>query len=303
MTDYDSPWKEALDEYFEPFMALFFPHAHAEIDWRHGYESLDKELQQIVREGEHRRRLADKLMKVWRHGGEEQWLLIEVQTSEEPDFARRMYVYNRRLFDRYHREVVSLAVLGDDNPAWRPEGFGYSRWGCQVVIRFPIVKLLDFEAQRDRLERSPNLLAMVVLAHLDTLRSRQAPGERLASKVALVKRLMDRGLSARTVRQLFRLIDWMMDLPEPLEDRFWEDITQYAEEKQMPFVTTPERIGMRKGLTQGIEVALEVKFGEEGLRLMPEVRQLHDEAKLEAVLKAIRTAASPDDLRRIWTAQ
>jgi hypothetical protein len=29
--DYDSPWKEALDRYFEPCMAFFFPHAHADI--------------------------------------------------------------------------------------------------------------------------------------------------------------------------------------------------------------------------------------------------------------------------------
>lgn len=30
-TDYDSPWKEALQRFFEPFMAFFFPTAHAGI--------------------------------------------------------------------------------------------------------------------------------------------------------------------------------------------------------------------------------------------------------------------------------
>jgi hypothetical protein len=48
VTDYDSPWKEALDRYFELFMAFFFPAAHADIDWKRGYEMLDKELQKIV---------------------------------------------------------------------------------------------------------------------------------------------------------------------------------------------------------------------------------------------------------------
>jgi hypothetical protein len=42
-TDYDSPWKEALDAYFEPFLALLFPEVHRPIDWSRGYESLDKE--------------------------------------------------------------------------------------------------------------------------------------------------------------------------------------------------------------------------------------------------------------------
>jgi hypothetical protein len=31
-TDYDSPWKEALDAYFEPFLALLFPEVHRRID-------------------------------------------------------------------------------------------------------------------------------------------------------------------------------------------------------------------------------------------------------------------------------
>jgi len=26
--DFDSPWKEAIDAYFRPFMALFFPAVH-----------------------------------------------------------------------------------------------------------------------------------------------------------------------------------------------------------------------------------------------------------------------------------
>ncbi len=34
----------------EDFFALFFPQAHVEIDWAHGYTFLDKELQQVVRD-------------------------------------------------------------------------------------------------------------------------------------------------------------------------------------------------------------------------------------------------------------
>jgi hypothetical protein len=46
--DYDSPWKLALEEYFEEFKALFFPTAHADIDWSRPVEFLDKELQQVA---------------------------------------------------------------------------------------------------------------------------------------------------------------------------------------------------------------------------------------------------------------
>jgi hypothetical protein len=147
--DYDSPWKEAIDRYFEPCPAFFFPEAHAEIDWGRGYEMLDKELQPIVRRAEHGRRYVDKLVKVWLKSGEEQWLLIhiEVQAWKEGDFPRRMFVYNHRIFDRYDREVISLAILIDDDPAWRPSRFEYGRWGFRTSMVFPIVKLLDLCAK------------------------------------------------------------------------------------------------------------------------------------------------------------
>jgi hypothetical protein len=80
-----------------------------------------------------------------------------------------------------------------------------------------------------------------------------------------------------------------------------KDTLQYEEEKRMPFMTTPERIGMEKGLLEGIEVSLDLKFGEEGLKLIPEIKELGDHEVLRAVLQAIKTAASPDDLRRVWT--
>ena len=52
MAEYDSPWKEALSEYFEPFMALLLPQHHAAIDWSRGCQALDQELRQILPAGE-----------------------------------------------------------------------------------------------------------------------------------------------------------------------------------------------------------------------------------------------------------
>ena len=69
----------------------------------------------------------------------------------------------------------------------------------------------------------------------------------------------------------------------------------------MPFITTPEWIGLRHGLIQGIEELLRFKFGEPGVQLMPEIRKITEIEKLEAVLHSIKTVASPEELRRIWT--
>ena len=48
MTDYDSPWKEVLEDYFPSFLAFFFPDVYNLVDWSRPYESLDTELKQVV---------------------------------------------------------------------------------------------------------------------------------------------------------------------------------------------------------------------------------------------------------------
>lgn len=48
-TEYDSPWKEILQLYFQDFLLFFFPQIHAEVDWTKEPVFLDKELQQVKR--------------------------------------------------------------------------------------------------------------------------------------------------------------------------------------------------------------------------------------------------------------
>lgn len=287
--DYDSPWKEALEQYFEAFLALFFSNAYAVIDWNRPPESLDKELQQIVREAEVGKRLADKLFKVWRLGGEEAWVLvhIEVQSQEESDFAERMYVYNYRCFDRYRKPVISLAVLGDENVAWRPSFYGYALGGCEVSLRFPVAKLLDYETEWQSLEESTNPFAVMVMAHLKTKATRGVLQERKQWKWSLVRRLFEGGYSREDIVRLFRLIDWMMVLPEELQREFQDELRRYQEESQMPLLSRMELDAKLETLREGVITILEVRFGEVApelievintLKDMPVLKQLHRQA-------------------------
>ena len=70
----------------------------------------------------------------------------------------------------------------------------------------------------------------------------------------------------------------------------------------MPFVSTPEWFGHRKGLQEGIRTSLDIKFGEAGLALMPEIERIDEPEQLQIVLRAIKDARTPDDLRKLWTA-
>jgi hypothetical protein len=197
--------------------------------------------------------------------------------------------------------MISLAILADDDPSWRPSQYEYSRWGFRTGTTFPIVKLLDYAPQSQALEVDSNPFATVVLAHLKTLETWRSPEKRQAWKVRLVKGLYQRGMDPEDVRQLFRFIDWIMELPKEQESLFWQEITTSQQEKRMPFITIAERVGMEKGLLRGIEVSPKLKFGAEGLELMPELRELQDHELLGKILDAIPAADGPDDLRRVWT--
>ena len=312
--DYDSPWKEALDFYFEECLALLFPAIHGLIDWTRGFEFLDKELQQVVRDAESGRRYVDKLVRVWLRDGSERWILIhiEVQGDEEPHFECRMYVYNFRLFDRYERPVISLAVLTDDNPQWRPGRYYSELGGCSVDFRFPIAKLSDLALRWSELEQSGNRMAVVVMASLKAKETTRDSQSRYQWKRAIVRGLYERGWSREDVLELFRLIDWMMSLPEDLARAFEMDLAEIEEETHMPYVTSIERLGMQRGLEQGlgqglaqgmrdtIKAVIEVRFGHISEAVAAEVAAISNPSVLRNARAAVMTAASVEDLRAIW---
>jgi hypothetical protein len=251
--DLDSPWKEALEQALPDFLALFFPEAHAGIDWSRGYRFRDKELQQVVRDAELGRRYADKLAEVYTLDGAETWVLvhIEIQGQADPGFAERMYVYHYRLFDRYRRDVVSLAVLTDAQGGFRPSGFERERWGCSLRFRFPMVKLLDWRDRAAALEADRNPFALVALAQLQAVAHRGPARKRV--KLRLIRFLYARDYTREQILAWFRVLDWMLGLPEDLDREFREELIAFEEETQMPYVTSVERIGIQKGLQQGLE--------------------------------------------------
>jgi hypothetical protein len=301
-TEYDSPWKEIIQLYFEDFMLFFFPQVHSQIDWSRGFEFLDQELQQVVRDAELGKRLVDKLVKIYRIGGEESWLLIhlEVQAQEKDNFPERMFVYNYRIFDRYKRPVASLAVLADSSSTWRPNQFGYELFGCTVDFKFPVVKLVDYQQRLSELEESRNPFATVVLAHLAAKETRNNRVERKAQKLALVRRLYEKEFSREQVLNLFAFLDWMLTLPFDLEAEFLVEVEELEEEQRMKYVTSFERNAFIEELLKSIPVCLRLKFGSVGQSLLSEIENIEDWRVLEAILEAIETTNTVSELREIY---
>lgn len=267
-----------------------------------------------MRDAELGKRLVDKLVKIYRTGGEETWVLVhvEVQSQEESNFAQRMYVYHYRIFDRYQRSIASLAVLGDERANWRPNQFSDELWGCEVKFRFPVIKLLDYKQRWQELEASRNPFATVVMAHLKAQETRNDARERFSSKLYLTRRLYEQGYEREDVINLFQFIDWIMSLPEELEQNFWREVTQLEEERRMPYISSVERIGIQKGIQQGIqqirqillesiELSLRQRFGDEGLEVLPEISEIEDVEQLRAILRGLlSTVNTLDELRQLY---
>jgi len=251
----DNGWKEAIEIYFKQFVSFFFPTIYDEVDFEKGYQFLDKELEKIVKTSMIGKRFADKLVKVFLKDGTEKWLLIhlEVQGYYDADFVKRMYTYNYRIFDRYDEEVISLAILTDDNQCYRPCRYEVSRWGFRHLFEFPTIKLIDYNNRVEELEASRNPFGIIVVAHLKTLATKKDYQIRLKWKESLAKALYHKGFSREDIMNLYRFIDWLMVLPKELDLKFQEDMKTFEEEMNVAYITTAERIGIEKGLEEGLQ--------------------------------------------------
>jgi len=300
--DYDGPWKRALERFFESFLELLFPEVHAEIDWSHRPEFLDRELQKLRPRGH--RRGVDKLARVWRLSGEPVRILVhaEVQVQRQAGFERRMFVYHYRLFDRHEQSVVSLAVLADPSPTWRPDGYTHELCGCRVKLWFPVAKLKDLEARWQELERSANPFATVVMAHLKTQATRGRPEERARWKLALSRGLLERRWKRDDILELYKFIDWLMALPDELQKEHEGKVAkQRAHEKEgaMEYLTVWEKRGMKKGKREqarhAVVRALELRFKKVPEQVKKTIKAIDDLARLdelhELAIKARSMAA------------
>lgn len=295
-TDYDNPWKSIIELYFRDFISFFFPWIEPEIDWSKEIKFLDKELQKVVRDAEILKRYADKLIEVHRLDGETSLVLchIEVQSQYETDFSSRMYSYNYRLRDRYNCSVASLAILGDETENWRPTGFQDALWRCSVNFEFPIVKLLDYESQWNKLAESRNPFAVMVMAHLKTKETHNNSPERKDWKFRLTTMLYDRGYELQDILELYNFLDWLMQLPKALEQQFQVELAQFEEARQMKYVTAIERMAEERAEER---FKLAEERAEERFRLAEERFRLEERQNL--ALKMLQEGSSFEFISRV----
>ncbi len=223
--DYDAIWKELFMGFFHEGMERFDPAFARRIDRSRKVRFLDKELRALLGRSPRPRQHVDLLAEVPLMGmGPETMLThVEVQRDKVAGFAQRMLFYYAALLQRFQRPVMSLAILADPDPKWRPSGLTSGIDGSGTRFEFPICKLLDF--MDAELESDPNPVNLVILAERLTRRRRKDPVARRDGKLRLFGRMAELLRSKRYRKEqwqvLTRVLDWSIPLPEAEEEIFW----------------------------------------------------------------------------------
>jgi len=317
MADDDSVWKEILDRFLEEFFQFFFPHVHRDIDWSRRPIFLDKELQAILRGIPRGRQYVDKLVQVRLRTGEKAWIFIhvEIEGRAGPGFTKRMQRYNLLISERYGEDVVSFALLTHAGVRHHLEPYDYQRWGFRKLFQFPAVKISSYRGQEERLKRSRNPFGLLTLAHLKRQEAGKDAARKFSVKTELVRLLHERGYKRGDIMHLFKFLDWLVRLPADLDERFEGWISDYERRKTVPYVTSIERIGekrgRKKGLMEAVEAILDARFGKNGVqlfsnfepkdsrslrRLLLDLLDAHD---LSDAAELVRKAASRRRRRRV----
>ncbi|THD17035.1 transposase, partial [Anoxybacillus ayderensis] len=131
--DHDRLFKELIQTFFEEFIVLFFPAMHEHIDFHH-LSFLSEELFTDVTAGEKYR--VDLLVET-KLKGEDGLVIVHIENQSyvQPSFPERMFIYFSRLFEKYRKPIVPIAVFSYDTIRDERSAF---------TLQFPFGHVLDF---------------------------------------------------------------------------------------------------------------------------------------------------------------
>jgi hypothetical protein len=140
---------------------------------------------------------------------------------------------------------------------------------------------------------------VVTATHILTQRTRKNDEERYKAKQLLVRLLYQRKWDKQRVIDLFRVIDWMMRLPEELGQQLWQEIETIEENEKMQYVTSVERFkiakerqeGLQEGLLKGeaemLDLMLRHRFGDLPDAVVNRLRHASEDQLKEWLINAI----------------
>ena len=246
--DHDRLFKELLSTFFEEFLLLFFPNVYEHIDVHH-LSFLTEELFTDVTAGEKHR--VDLLVET-KMKGEDGLVIVHVehQSYAQRTFPERMFLYFSRLFQKYRRRILPIAIFSYDEHHDEPSS---------LVVQFPFLTVLDFRFLTVELRKLPwrayirhdNPVAAALLSKMGYNEE-----EKVEVKKEFLRMLVRLELDEAKQRLLFGFFETYLRLSEEEEAKLRNEVSQMEtkEAKQvMELIVSYEQRGMEKGIQQGVK--------------------------------------------------
>ncbi len=235
-------------------------------------------------------RRSDFPLRVVTGQGEDLLVLVELQTRWEPTFPLRLLEYRTRHRLREGLDALSVVLL------LRPGGQVTDTFeDREVRFRYRVVRVYEQDAW-ETVQHGP--LCLLPLTPL------MRGGEEAVDEAD--RRLYESHLVREVKADMLTIMALLAglvskELPRLLLERRRDIMVEsFAYELiKEEGVREGRKEGLREGLLEGIELGLELKFGVEGLQVMPDVRRIEDVAVLETLHQALRQVGSVEEFERL----
>ncbi|MGI8500385.1 MAG: Rpn family recombination-promoting nuclease/putative transposase [Hassallia sp.] len=254
-------------------------------------EILASEFQWISRE-------SDVVVKAYHPQIGDFLVLNELQLRYNTRLPRRMRAYAALAEERYNLPVypVLINILPPSETMQIVSGYKSEVLSLHARQDYRVINLWEVDAQIVFQQPLPSLLPFVpVLKGGDEVAVVQQAvqalraDEQLNELEPLLAFFASFVLSSPLVQQIMR---W--DMAVLRESPWYQEILQQGEIRG-------ETRGETRGLLSGIELGLELKFGAQGLQLMPEISQITDLDVLKTIREGLRTINSLEEIRLLYT--
>ncbi|NNU90051.1 Rpn family recombination-promoting nuclease/putative transposase [Anoxybacillus sp. CHMUD] len=251
--DHDRLFKELITTFFEEFLLLFFPHVHEHIDFQH-VSFLSEELFTDVTAGEKYR--VDLLVET-KLKGEDSLIIVHIENQSyvQPSFPERMFIYFSRLFEKYRKRMLPIAVFSYDSLRHESSSF--------TTLQFPFFDVLQFrfltvelrkQNWRDYI-RHDTPIAAALLSKMGYTES-----ERVELKKQFLRMIVRMELDEAKQRLLIGFFETYVRLSDEEEQQLRNEVNEMEtkeKEQVLDLIISYEKKALEKGLKEGVERGLQ----------------------------------------------
>jgi predicted transposase YdaD len=258
----DLLWKGIIEELAEDFLTFLIPNANEVFDFQKGIEFLDKELEQLFPESADNRRHVDKLLKVFTKEGKEEWILghVEVQGYRDVKFSERMFIYYYRIFDKFGKRIVGIAIFTDNDKNYKPYEYKSDFLGTEISYKYLNYKVI--EQDLEVIQSSQNPFATVIETVYIALQKGNMDEETLYElKLDLAKRMLRQNFPKSKIRAMMLFLKYYIRFDNKEKNlNFEADLDKFTNTTfpmglEELIIWQAKNEGLEQGLEQGLELA------------------------------------------------